>query len=475
MKIVFIISGHPRNFINKLHNYFIRLNTLQLIEFDVFVNFTKNQDKYYFNTHNNFDILSKYNFYKVIQFTDNIQNTLDEKDNNIINQWYKIKNTFNLITPIYNLYIRIRPDVDFLIEPEEFIKQIKNMTKNNIYIPYGFNFLDGISVLSDNCINDQIAIGNYDVMNKYCNFYDYLVKESRPYRSEELLLKYLNYNSISTIKCIIPYKLILSDCKIISICGDSGSGKSTLLDAIKDIFLFDSSLVLETDRYHKWERSSENWNNYTHLHPDANNLQKMSEDVFRLKIGEDIFAIDYDHSNGKFTSETKISSKPIILLCGLHTIYDKHIRDLSELKIFIDTDSLLKNEWKINRDITKRSHTLEKILANIEKRKDDYKLYIEPQKLYSDIIVEYKYEEKFKLILHVNIIYNYYINLFLSQISTNINTTTYKSYNSYDISENINNNIFNIFIKDNIIISKLKEFPFNVIQTVVYLSLYNDI
>jgi len=163
-----------------------------------------------------------------------------------------------------------------------------------------------------------------------------------------------------------------------------------------------------------------------------------------------------------------------MLLCGLHTIYDKRIRDLSELKIFIDTDSLLKNQWKINRDISKRGQTLEKILANIEKRKDDYKLYIEPQKLYSDIIIEYKYEETFKLILHVNTTYNYYINLFLSQISLNINTTTYKSYYSYDINNIINYNIFNIFIKDKSVISKLKEFPFNVIQTVVYLSLYND-
>lgn len=477
MRYCFIVTGIPRSFINKLHKYFIDLNNEIPNGFDVYINFGDNiDDTTYFNNNFNNTILEHYSFYKNIYNTSNIQfkNTVTQKDYNILNQWNKVLETFNKITVEYELYIRIRPDIELLITPKKLVNILMNCTNNSIYIPNGYNFIDGVKEQSDKCINDQIAICNKTIMTIYTNFINYLINKQSPLKSEEFLINYLQENNINIERIILPYKLVLSNCKVISISGDSGSGKSTLLDAINNIFLFDSTLILETDRYHKWERTSDNWGKYTHLHPDANNLQKMSEDVFRLKIGEDIFAVDYDHSTGKFTSEKKLISKPVMLLCGLHTIYDKRIRDLSELKIFIDTDSLLKNEWKINRDISKRGQTLEKILANIEKRKDDYKLYIEPQKLYSDIIVEYKYDDIFKLILHVNTTYNYYINLFLSQISININTTTYKSYYSYNINNIIDNSIFNIFIKDICIISKLKEFPFNVIQTVVYLSLYND-
>jgi len=477
MRYCFIVSGIPRSFIKKLHIYFIELNNEMPNTFDVYINFGTNVDDYkYLNRNFNITILEKYSFYKYIYVTPNIQfnSHIAKKDCNILNQWSKVLETFNNIKEDYDIYIRIRPDIELLISPQNLVEILNKCNNNSIYIPHGYNFIDGIKQQYSNCINDQIAISNKNIMNIYSKFINYFIGKENPFKSEELLLKYLQENNVNIERIILPYKLILSDCKVISISGDSGSGKSTLLDAINNIFLFDSSLVLETDRYHKWERTSKNWEKYTHLHPDANNLEKMSEDIFRLKIGEDIFAVDYDHSTGKFTSEQQITSKPVILLCGLHTIYDKSIRDLSELKLFIDTASLLKNEWKINRDILKRGKTLETILANIETRKNDYKLYIEPQKLYADIIIEYKYEETFQLILHVNKVYNYYINIFLSQISLNIHNTTYKSYSSYYINNIIDDSIFNIFIKDKNIITKLKEFPFNVIQTVVYLSLYND-
>jgi len=477
MVYCFIVSGIPRSFIKKLHIFFINLNNEIPNGFVVYINFGDNiDDSSYFNTNFSNILLEKYSFYKKIYKTPNIKfnNSITQKDYNILNQWYKVSETFNKITEKYDIYIRIRSDIELLITPKELVNILINCNTNSIYIPNGYNFINGVKEQSHKCINDQVAICNKNIMNIYTNFINYLINKQSPIKSEELLINYLQENNINIERIILPYKLILSECKVISISGDSGSGKSTLVDAINDIFLFNSSLILETDRYHKWERTSNNWDKYTHLHPDANNLQKMSEDVFRLKIGEDIFAIDYDHSTGKFTSEQKLISKPVILLCGLHTIYDKRIRDLSELKIFIDTECLLKNKWKINRDISKRGQTLEKILANIERRKDDYKIYIEPQKFYADIIIEYKYEETFILILHVNKIYNYYINIFLSQISLNIYTSIYKAYSSYYINNIIDASIFNIFIKDKNIITKLKEFPFNVIQTVVYLSLYND-
>jgi uridine kinase len=260
---------------------------------------------------------------------------------------------------------------------------------------------------------------------------------------------------------------------VVSIAGDSGSGKSTLIKSLEHLFLFDNYIVLETDRYHKWERGSEHWNSYTHLNPDANHLEKMSEDIFRLKLGENIFAVDYNHSTGKFTEKQKIEAKPYILLCGLHTLYKDNIRNLSEIKIFLDTEKELKTEWKIQRDVIERNKSKEEVIQNIKHRENDYYKYIEPQKYHSDIIIEYVNKDKLELNIYINDTLNYYTNTFLSQISK----IHYKenNFNKYIINKDkININIIKLFINNSTILNKLSEYPFNIIQTIVYLCLFKE-
>jgi len=470
MDLCFLISGIPRTFYNNLHPFFIELN--KLLKFDVYINFSDEyNDKLYINKEFNKNKLKEYVFYKSIITTPDIEFNKTQKENNILNQWNRIQILFNSINKEYTHYIRIRPDLKLLINPSDFINLLNKLDISKLNIPNGYDFYNSYQLTDNNdCINDQIAIGNKDFMNIYCNFFDYIKSKDIYILSEKELYNYLQLNKIEINRIILPYKLILSECKVISIAGDSGSGKTTLVNAL-ELLLFDSSVTLETDRYHKWERNSDMWNSYTQLHPEANYLEKMSEDVFRLKLGESIFSIDYDHSNGKFTEPKKIESKPFLLLCGLHTLYQENLRDISEIKIFLDTEFELKKEWKIKRDVEERKYPLDKVLRNIEIRQNDFNNYINPQKLYSDIIIEYKKEE---FIIHINNKFNYYVNLFLCQIS-NIKTNIYKDYYSYYITENkINDNLFYIFIKNKDLLNKLKQFPLNVIQTIVYLCLFNN-
>ena len=58
----------------------------------------------------------------------------------------------------------------------------------------------------------------------------------------------------------------------------------------------------------------------------------MKEDIFNLKIGENIYQVDYDHHNGKFTEVQKLQNKSNIILCGLHTLFDKNTNNLYNLK-----------------------------------------------------------------------------------------------------------------------------------------------
>ena len=472
MKVCFIISGIPRSYYNNLHKFFIELYKTSF-DFSVYINFLKDDDKNYYN--NNNDNLYKYGFYKNIIFSDNIHSNKTYKENNILNQWYRLFNLFNNLPNTYDLYIRIRPDVNILLDINDFIQLINNINQNKLSIPNGYDFHNGFELTNETniCINDQISIGNYNIIKIYSEFYNYLLEKTELIESEKDLLLYLNNNNIPIERIILPYKIILSECKVVSIAGDSGSGKSTLIKSLEQLFLFDNYIVLETDRYHKWERGSYNWNNYTHLNPEANHLEKMSEDVFRLKLGENIFAVDYNHSTGKFTEKQKIEAKPYILLCGLHTLYKDNIRNLSEIKIFLDTDKELKTEWKIQRDIIERNKSKEEIIQNIKKRENDYYKYIEPQKYHSDIIVQYINRDSLELNIYINDTLNYYTNTFLSQISK----IHYKenNFNKYIINKDkIDTNIIKLFINNNTILDKLSEYPFNIIQTIIYLCLFKE-
>jgi uridine kinase len=235
-------------------------------------------------------------------------------------------------------------------------------------------------------INDQLAIGPYQIMNHYCKTFDIVHKYSND-TSESILATRLEGIPVKRIP--INYKLVLSTAKVIAIAGDSGSGKSTLCKLIRPIFLFDKVLEFETDRYHKWERGDTHWNTTTHLHPQANYLEKMEDDTFNLKLGNTVVTVDYDHSTGKFTPPTSIEPKENILLCGLHTLYSKQLRSLSDLKIYVDTSEELKTQWKLQRDTQERGHDTQSVLAKIESRRSDYETHISPQREHADLVIRF--------------------------------------------------------------------------------------
>jgi uridine kinase len=270
------------------------------------------------------------------------------------------------------------------------------MNKNYIYIPMGNDIFDSkyLKPSSIQPINDQIIFlppsFAFILTEIYESLFHYL--EQKPIISEYILSTYFHERKINVKRIHLPYTLILSPSRIIAVSGDSASGKSTLVSAIQNVFPFDSNLLLETDRYHKWERQNPIWNTLTHLHPEANNLEKLLNDTYQLKIGNDIFMVDYDHECGRFTNSKLIESKPVILLCGLHTFYDDKLRNTSDLKIFVNTEDKLKTFWKIQRDLQKRNYSKEEILQKIKKRENDFIQHILPQKEFADIIIHYTSE-----------------------------------------------------------------------------------
>ena len=85
----------------------------------------------------------------------------------------------------------------------------------------------------------------------------------------------------------------------------------------------------------------------------------------------------------------KVAPKPYIVMCGLHSLYLPQMRQVLDLKIYLDTDEALRCYWKMGRDQDDRGHTAAKVMAQIEQRRDDAEKYILPQKQYADLVTHY--------------------------------------------------------------------------------------
>jgi len=394
MKVALLIAGYLRSY--TINVEYIKESLLKKYsKVDVYLHLTKDensQDKYFNLIEEEKDIKQISDILSPVSviIESNFLYINDKIANNTINHWAKLYklNTLKCINEKttgkdYDLVIRYRPDVSF--NNLDFLDDCNKI----ITIPSDSK-IDSSKLLTskDPYLCDAFAYGPSVAMNQYFNIFENIkhLISTHGNISETLLHHYLNNRGIQYNLKDIEYSFILSKCNTIAICGDSGSGKSVLSDILKNLFC--NSVVLEGDRYHKWERSDDSWKTITHLNPTANHITKMQSDVFNLKMGNTIYQVDYDHNTGKFTSSQPISSSDNLIVCGLHSMYNNQ-GALYDLKIFMDTERTLKNKWKVRRDVSTRGYTIQQVLSSIAKREEDYHTHILPQKKYADVIIRF--------------------------------------------------------------------------------------
>jgi len=177
---------------------------------------------------------------------------------------------------------------------------------------------------------------------------------------------------------------------VLGIAGGTGSGKTTLMDNIIRQF-GDVVTVLSHDNYYRRrdELTYEQRCLINYDEPAALETDLMAVHLDELRHGRPIDCPVYDFTQHNRSGKTvRIVPKSVIIVEGILIFEDKPLRDLMDIKIFVDTDADVRLCRRILRDVTERGRTLESVLNQYQTTvKPMHEKYVEPSKKFADIVV----------------------------------------------------------------------------------------
>ena len=177
---------------------------------------------------------------------------------------------------------------------------------------------------------------------------------------------------------------------VIGIAGGSGSGKTTLLKNIIQTF-GPAITVISHDNYYKRhdEMTYEERCKLNYDEPDALETDLMVQQLEQLRRGEEILCPVYDFTVHNRSDETLlIKPERVIIVEGILIFENKALRDLMDIKIFVDADADIRICRRIKRDVNKRGRSLESVILQYQETvKPMHEKYVEPSKKYADIVV----------------------------------------------------------------------------------------
>ena len=177
---------------------------------------------------------------------------------------------------------------------------------------------------------------------------------------------------------------------VIGIAGGTGSGKTTLMKNIIARF-GDVVTVLSHDNYYRRrdELTYEERCLINYDEPAALETDLMARHLEELRRGNPIDCPVYDFTQHNRSDETvRIVPKKVIIVEGILIFEDQPLRDLMDIKIFVDTDADVRLCRRIKRDVNKRGRTLESVLMQYQQTvKPMHEKYVEPSKKFADIVV----------------------------------------------------------------------------------------
>ncbi len=181
----------------------------------------------------------------------------------------------------------------------------------------------------------------------------------------------------------------MSGVRIVGVAGGSGSGKTTIVSRLTEIAR-DYALVAQ-DNYYK---SAEHITNLTITgfnfdHPDAFDSDLLCGQLAELKAGRPVRMPQYDFVHHRRRDDTvAVEPRRLVILEGIMIFVDRRVRDLVDLKLYVDTPDDIRFIRRLRRDITERGRTVDSVIEQwVEKVRPGHYEFVEPTKAYADLII----------------------------------------------------------------------------------------
>lgn len=178
---------------------------------------------------------------------------------------------------------------------------------------------------------------------------------------------------------------------IIGVAGGTASGKSTLVKKLQEAFEGESVITLCHDYYYKAhdDLSFEERTKLNYDHPGAFDTDMMIEDIMKLKKGRSVFRPVYSFVNHNRTDKiVKVEPAQVIIIDGILILENRTLRELMDVKVYVDTDPDVRLGRRLLRDVQERGRSIESVLTQyfctVKPMHDEF---VEPSKRYADIII----------------------------------------------------------------------------------------
>jgi uridine kinase len=178
---------------------------------------------------------------------------------------------------------------------------------------------------------------------------------------------------------------------VIGVAGGSGSGKTTVVRRIVDSLGSEHVTLLDHDRYYRdrndlrlEERAALNYD-----HPDSLETDLLVRHVRDLKAGRGVEAPRYDFTrHARLTEKDTLQPRRALIVEGILIFTDSALRELMDIKVFVDTDSDTRFIRRLQRDVAERGRTMESVIDQYQSTvKPMHREFVEPSKRYADVII----------------------------------------------------------------------------------------
>ncbi|MGE0101107.1 MAG: uridine kinase [Blastocatellales bacterium] len=178
---------------------------------------------------------------------------------------------------------------------------------------------------------------------------------------------------------------------IIGICGGTGSGKTTVARRILETVSSEHVAFLQHDSYYRnlGDMPLELRHSINFDHPDALDNELFVNHIRALKAGEAIDMPVYDFSTHQRRIDSiRVEPKPILIIEGILILADPALRELMDIRIFVDTAGDLRFIRRLQRDVQERGRDVEMVIRQyLETVRPMHEQFVEPSKRYADVII----------------------------------------------------------------------------------------